>query len=476
MAAIQKTLNHRNDIYTENQKDWNFYTRTYIGGRKYVESILLRHPRESVQNYLSRRSEGYNFNYATSIIDLFNFYLTEKTPVRELAGLEDDVLWEMFERDCDLTGTNFDSFLTRSQKLSSVSGTSGILVNKAGKKYANKQGEVNARVYPYCSLYTMPNILDWTWGIDKQTNRPVLEYLMLREDDELYHLWYPNGWQIWQYKKYKTPRLLSSGKNPLGVIPFVWLPNIKTIDHIYLGESDIKEVSLIVASIVRNLSYGEEVIKFGGFPMMRMPMEAANSNGPSNSNSAGPTAILEFDPEKGDGGKPDWLESEVADPVDAILKWIDRKADEIYRVCHLSGVHGQRKSNNEVASGLALRYEFQQLNAVLGQKTDNLCEAEMNIIRYWLLWQNEKKLADKINVTRTKHFSVDDLAIEIDNIVQAIKAIASETFGKAGKKIIAKHALPDMTDKEVELVNAEIDSGDGTIPLEIKTDADVRSQ
>jgi hypothetical protein len=130
------------------------------------------------------------------------------------------------------------------------------------------------------------------------------------------------------------------------------MPNIKNLTKPYIGVSDIVDISRIVASIIRNLSSGEEMIKFAGFPMMRKPMRWEGEEGQTD--ETGHQAVQEFDPEWGEAGKPDWMESVILEPIEATLKWIDRKVDEIYRVAHLSGVHGQRKSNNEVASGLAL--------------------------------------------------------------------------------------------------------------------------
>ena len=72
----------------------------------------------------------------------------------------------------------------------------------------------------------------------------------------------------------------------------------------------------------------------------------------------GVTAVKSFHK---DYGEPGWIESAVLEPITAILSWMNHKADELYRAVHLSGIHGQRKSANSQASGMALRYEFQQL-------------------------------------------------------------------------------------------------------------------
>lgn len=195
--------------------------------------------------------------------------------------------------------------------------------------------------------------------------------------------------------------------------------------------------------------------------MMRKPMRRDGEDAPED--QTGPRAVQEFDPELGDKGKPDWMESVILEPVESILKWIDRKTDEIYRVAHLSGVHGQRKSNNEVASGLAMRYEFQQLTSVLGKKSHSMCEAEKQIVRFWLMWQNKFDLFKEIKITRSKSFSVDDLSISLDNLIKSMKEVISKTFRQEAQIAMTRMTLPDLKDSIRVQIESEIQSPNNII-------------
>jgi len=259
-----------------------------------------------------------------------------------------------------------------------------------------------------------------------------------------------------------TVHMTGFGSNPLNEIPFVWIPNITSIASWYLGESDIKEISRITGSIIRNMSCGEEMLKFCGFPVLVLPKEPEgyDTDDASSEQEIGPRAILEKDPEHGEGGSPEWMEPKIQEATEANLAWTDRKVDEIYRVAHLSGVHGQRKSNNEVSSGLALRYEFQQLNSVLLQKSQNLSEAELQIIKYWLKWQNHYDMIDSITVTRPKSFSVDELSMDLENVFSTIDKVPSEHYKRLALKKIAMQTMPDMKDADIETIINEIDKAD----------------
>ena len=459
----KKTLEFRNQTYEDNINNWNYYGLAYKGGTDFiVDSLGEQNSRESYENWKARVDEGINFNYCKSIVDLFNFYLTEKKTTRNLKTLEVDIQWQMFLKDADLHGIDYDEWINESEKLAAVYGTIGIFVDKPKTDMKNVAEEIANRVYPYCSAYILPHILDWKYEKDLVSGRPKLVYLKLKDNNGDYRIWTPTDWEVWTIKgidgKEIDPKLIDNGTNLLNEIPFVWMTNIKNLTTPYLGESDLVDISRIVASICRNLSSGEEIIKFAGFPMMRKPMRRDGDD--TQEDLTGAQAVQEFDPEL-PNSKPDWMETVIGEPVTAILNWVDRKVDEIFRIAHLSGVHGQRKSNNEVASGLALRYEFQQLTSVLSKKAENMCEAEREIIRYWLLWQKKGDLFKETEIKRTKNFSIDDLSVNLENLFKAMRATVSNVFKAEAQKHIVRLSLPDLADDLRKKVDAEIDANTG---------------
>ena len=475
-------LRKTNEYYDANIEDWAFYALAYKGGRAFIEEAIGgQNTRESLKNYQERLEEAYSFNYVASIVDLFNFYLTEKPTIRDVkdAGLENDRQWKMFLKDCDQNGTDFEEFMNEAQKRSSVQGTVGILVNKPNVPEANTiQKEIERRIYPYCSVYTVNNVLDWKYEKDPYTGRKKLMFLKLKDGDGRFHLWWPHKWEVWEITDQELCMLYEEGENPLGEIPWVWMQNLKDISSPYFGKSDIVDISWIVASIVRNLSCGEEILKWAGFPMMRVPMTSEDYNDQNQDGEVetGSTAVHQFNPEFGEGGKPDWMETEVLDPIEAILKWIDRKVDEIFRMAHLSGVHGQRKSNNEVASGLALRYEFQQLTSVLYKKSVNKVEAERSVVRFWLMWQKKEWDDEKVDIRERKNISVDDLSVDLENLRLSMKSVMSEMFRVRVQQTIVRQALPDLSDKDRKEIDKQIEDAHGKIPEDVLKSSDKKNQ
>jgi len=456
-GMTKKKLQKKNELYVKNIDDWTLYDLVWRSGKPLIDESLYRHERESLKNHTNRIRDGYVFNFGKSIIDIYSFYLNEKKVIRTLEGLENNEQWKMFQKDCDLTGTNYNVFIDEIQKFSSIYGSFGILVNKPGNKNIETiADEIEKSIYPYYAAYSLPNIFDWEWEKDPITHRKFLSFLKLKESGQNYLLWYPDHWEQWTLETpTKQPKKVNDGNNPLGEIPFVWMLNIKDFTYMELGSSDLVDIARIVTSIAQNLSCGEEMIKLAGFPIRRQPMETEDSG--DDETQTGPRAVEEFNPEFGDKGKADWMPTEILEPVEAALKWIDRKTDEIYRIAHLSGVHGQRKSNNEVASGLALRYEFSQLNQVLNAKSTNQTEAELQALRLWLKWQDKEELFNNIDIKRSSEFSIDELSVALDNAIVGYKNVVSKTFRVLTQQKIAEHVLPDMSQEDKTKIKTEIE-------------------
>lgn len=441
---------------------WLFWSLAYDGDDDFIKSVILQHDRESISNFATRRDNAEVFNYSATIIDLYSHYLSQSKVNRELGSLADDELWKIFNKDVDLYGTDYDVFWISVNKTSSVYGFCGILVDKPKMSKAdikNKQQEINDKLYPYYSLYTPENITDWTWKRDPQTARPILTYLKLREREGSYLVWTRDEWERWSPKEGDETNfeLVQFGDNPLKEIPFVWVANYTNMKKPHLGVSDLRAIARIQANITRDLSHGEEIIKYAAFPMMRKPQELAPRAGQED--VSGVTAILEFDPEHPES-KPDWLDAKVKEPIDSILDWIDRKVSEVYRTSHLSSVHGQ--FSKQAKSGVALRYEFQQLSSVLSAKGAKLDEAEMKTIYFWKKWQNDN--SGFVEVSRPGNFNIEDLTVILENVLLSKNIVRSLRFNKQAQKRISRLVLPDAE----ENVFAEIDK-----EIETQTELDV---
>lgn len=460
-TSMQKEDLLRKHLYHKKfSQAWETYLKMKQSGDELVDYAIYQQPRETYKNFEARRRDAIVYNLAKTVIDIFSFYMSEKETVYSIPGLENDTQWRMFIDDADLQGTNYSVLMNEAQKYSSYFGAVGMLVNRPFSDGTTLQDEIDKGVYPYYTMYSLPNIFDWQYMKDPVTHRKILVYLKLYEEDGTWTIWTPGSWEQWSiHPKRGVAVLTAKGINPLGEIPFTWMVNIRNMEYPEVGQSDIVDIARIVLSIAQNMSSADEIIKYAGFPIMRIPMKRQDILSPKIDEEVdtGPTATSEFDPSLGKDGKADWMPTQIKEPIDAILSVVEGKCNEVYRIAYLSGIHGQRKSGNEATSGLALRYEFSQLNSVLINKTINKIEAELTLLYYWLKWKNMSEIFDNVEIKGSKEFSIDELAVTLDNAIIAYKAVLSKTFREEIQKKIANRTLSDLPQEKKTKIISEIE-------------------
>lgn len=453
--------------------EWELYERVAHGGKALVEYALRKNPRESNANFQERLQDACAFNLGKSIIEIYNFYLSQNTATRKLP-MTGDAFWKMFETDVDHRGTDYENFWIQAHRFASIYGSVGILVNKPPSVGKTEVEDLESGIYPYYSLYLPHNIMNWEFLFDPQSHRYELSKLILREVDGSRTIWRKHRWERWKVEYTgHTPKaeLLYWGYNILGEIPFVWLQNIHHATEYPLGVSDLADIALIVCSVVNNISCGEEVIKFAGFPMLRLPREREGDFIEyDDKQPVGVRSVLEYDPSLGDAGKPDWMPTKIKEPVEAILMWIAKKNEEILRLSHLSGMYGQQvSSHGRTTSGLALRYEFSKLQSVLMAKSASLTEAEYNACAFWLKWRGLGELIHEVSISRGNQFNLDELAVSLENAANAMAIVNSKRFRELVQERIVKNTTPDISPDDVNFIIREIQENapEGNDPVDL---------
>jgi len=457
---IVTMLQETHKLYDENIESWQYYRMSYEGGPEFIQQSLIQHPRESIENYKARLEKGICINYCQSIVDLFNFFLTDDPPLREIETINTNSIeykrFLNFLDDADLNGNSYDFFLNETHRLSSVYGTMGILIDKP--QYENDAKDESC--YPYAAAYSPEAILDWEIERDHRTGRRYLTYLKLK-DGEDYLLFWIDRWERWKIDikagEEEVAIKIASGINPLNEIAFIWLPNVRVFGSYNMGISDISDLSYIASSIIRDFSRADEILDIAGFPMMRMPMETEDAleNETSPEITVSERSVLEFNPEFGDSAKPDWLESRIKEAIESILLIQDRKIEEAYRIMFLSGVY-ENRDKAQTKSATALRYQYQQLNALLIKKSKALIHADMKILQLFFKWQNISLSKPDIKITRPEDFALGALVESLANAVTGLQEIKSKTFRFITKKNMINLLHPNLSEKDYNVISEEL--------------------
>jgi len=480
MAAKQKEVDTKtpnltieqlqsvHELYAMFKDEWDFLYAAYEGTRALIAAgQLVRHERETPENYDKRCDQAFGFNYTQSIVDVLNFYLFKKSVKRTLpVKIQDDAIWAMFEGDCNMERDGVDEYLAEVSRLASIMGMVGILVDKAGKQLDSRAEQIKYKVHPYFATFFPQNILDWEYAKDEY-GRPFLSMLKLLQDDDTYLIWYPDQFETWKVpvnekgeplSNQQKAEFVSALTHPLGKIPFTFVINKKWKKK-PIGKSDVSDIARIDVSIIRNLSQGEEIIDYQAFPMMRKPFKEARPDQQTDqSDEVGPTAVLGFDPDNPDS-KPDWLESEVSDPLDAIKNWIVQKISEIYRTSNIGGMQSTEGSN-QVESGVALQTRFQMLNSSLVRKAIILEKVEFRLYEFFYLWEYPDKIEtylDETKIERDRTYDVENLTEDLENIITSKTIVKSKTFDGLLQKKTVRKMLPSYTDSQLQEIDDEID-------------------
>ncbi len=486
MSEEETKLRNTHPTFDKYYEEWRFLNAAYEGVRALIAyGALKKHERESETNYQNRLDQAYGFSYSKSVVDIFNSYLFKKEfPTEIPKALTNDEQWKQFQADCDLEGTEFDTFFVDEQRNASILGHVGLFVDKPQVEKDNRQEEINEGIYPYVVAYKPMAILDWQITRD-EFGRKILTYLKVLDDDSRYRIWTLDKWEVWEVQyadsgervgvteltqvgeqptkaetqgKGTTAKKIAEGENKLGEIPFVVLWNQRSNIDKDVGVSDITDVSRVDSGIIRNLSQIEQIIDYSAFPMMRKPMKEAGAAADPK-DETGVVAVLEFDPEKPES-KPDWLASESEGAIKAVLDVIAVKVAEIYRSSNIGGMSATEISTS-AKSGVALKTEFQLLNSKLVKKGKNVAKAKYDVTRLWLKWQDEwDKYKDDLIYDYVKTFELEDLASDLENILTSSVIVQqSDRFKKEIQKLVVRMILPSLDEQVLAEIDKEIEEG-----------------
>src|SRR3990170_3919597 len=441
---LEKTHPH----YERHLNEWQFFVRSYFGGKFYRDgNYLIQHPFESSANYSRRKDIAYYYNYCSPIVDIFVSHLFRKPAKRDYGSLKGDPLFEAFVSDADLEGATLPQFIRDAQRFASIYGGVSIVVDRPDVTAGTRKEAIDGDIRPYLSLVTPENLIVWSFERGP-SGKSVLGRVKIREDKDTYRIWNRSGWELWEVVKGKNEvRLLDAGEHGLGVVPVVTLYN-KRSGVKMLGVSDIQDIADINKNIYYLCSDAKEIIENTAFPMLAVPYA---KGGGDEEKELGPRNILQFDPSEADA-RPYWLEAPHSSLTE-IREWVKQDINEIHRIAKMGGVKAT-EDFSAARSGVALELEYQQLYATLSEKADNIEQAENQLLALWARW--EGKEFDGV-IDYPDDFSVKDIERDLGSAIKAQSArVDSLTFRRELQKKIAGAVLPKADEKTRALIFSEI--------------------
>lgn len=383
-----------NLMYNDYQDRWQFYLESYMGGDEYRSAgHLTKYVNESNQEYDARLYATPLDNHCRSVVSVYTSFLFREEPDRDFGSLIADPMLESFLDDADLDGRDLDSFMKEVSIWSNVFGHAWILISKPNIGAVTMADELASGVRPYVNLLTPLAVIDWKWSRNAM-GAYTLSYFKYVEDTNadvsVIKEWTPTT--ITTYEVDNEQKVVNSEQvevNGLGKIPAVICYGTRSPVR-GIGASDISDIADHQKKIYNELSEVEQSIRLNGHPaLVKTPDVEA---------SAGAGAIVSMPDNLDPGLKPYMLS--VSTDIGAIYASIAASVAAIDKMANTGAI---RTSESRSISGVAMRTEFELLNAKLAEKADNLELAEEQMWKFYAeyqgrVWDGEVEYADSFNI------------------------------------------------------------------------------
>tara|TARA_R100000654_G_scaffold10949_2_gene23931 strand:+ start:2457 stop:3869 length:1413 start_codon:yes stop_codon:yes gene_type:complete len=432
--------------YSENQKNWEMFIRSFNGGYDYtLGQYLNRYNLELDNEFNQRLANTPCDNHCKNIIQIYSSFLFRERASRDFGSMSEEPSLQMFLKDADLEGNNFNTVMKTAQNYASIYGHCFMILDKPNIQTATRAEELNQEIRPYVSIVTPENVFDWNF--ERQSNgKYILNYLKIREEVDrkggsYMRIWYPDRVDTIYVEDERTePTLIDTAENQIGKIPAVILYNSKSHKR-GIGQSDLVDIAELQKAIYNEYSEIEQLIRLTNHPSL---VKTAGVNA-----SAGAGAVIEMPDEMEPNLKP-YLLQPSGQNLTSIMDSISKKVEAINRIAHTGAV---RTTKQQVSSGIALQTEFELLNARLSEKADNLQLAEEQMFRIYAEYQNAK-FDGEINYPDS--FNIRDYSTDLLFYQQAKSInVPSPTLNKEIDKEIARAVVDD--DEKLTTIMDEID-------------------
>lgn len=433
---MNSNIEYQHPDYDANEKRWELYLRSYMGGEEYqAGNYLVGYLNESENEYARRINLTPIDNHCKNVVHIYSSFLWRTPPVRVLNSLAGNPAVEAMVNDADLDGAGLNSFMKQAQIWSSVYGHVWILVDKPESNAQTRAEELEQDIRPYLSLFTPENVFDWKWE-RSPSGRFELTYLKLREavDREnatttvsYFRIWRKDTIQHWKSDGDKET-MISEIDNPLGKIPAVYLPAARSVNR-GVGISDLSDIAYMQKAIYSELSEIEQLIRISNHPSLVKTYDTDAS--------AGAGSVINVPDDAAETMAP-FLLQPSGQNIDSIRESIKDKVEAINRMAQMGAVRG---TDAKTMSGIAMQTEFQMLNAKLAEKADLLELAEEHLWGYVANWLDVTPDAE---VFYPDSFDLRDYDKELE-FLQKMKAsgVRSATLVQELDKQIADLALDD---------------------------------
>lgn len=476
-----RTLTRTHPLYARMLPAWVSYLDLYEGEN--LHRYIHRHARESRESHAMRAKRIIYRNFCAPVVDLYLHYIFSKHITRQPGTSPTPIAeeWARFLTDVDRRHGTIDAFMTQVARCALIFGHVFVLVDVP---YTSRQPHNEAErramlLSPYCSLYFPTEAVNWALDDDGKLlwirfREPLPDQAdpfqpfsvrdiraMIEEDPLLslpaspapavwarrtsrarYRTWTRTEWAIHEVRG-DNVACVAYGEHGLGEVPVVPVYNRRSARYPFIGQSLISDISKLNIGILNIDSMIDEAVYQQTINILvigRQPTDADEI-------IIGTNNVLEYS-----GDRPPYFLSPSTAPVAFMEERIARMREEIYRLAKLGGGLGLEPRGSP--SGIALAFEFNETNAVLAERADELERAEREIHRLWHRWFG---IDWDGAVDYPNDFSIQSFLEELQIVTVGGDAIRSPTFRRALEKRAARRILRNADAETLSQIEREID-------------------
>lgn len=455
--TIVTMIRRRLPRYAERKLDWDFYWKSYQGGREYIEENLFQYYKEGNIEFRRRKERAYRENHCKRVIDLINSYLFAAPASRETSN----ALVGEFFNNIDGRGHDVNHFMKRVALFTSIFGRAYIVVDRPAIPAERRTGTAadNLSAPPYCWILTPQDMLDVAFTEEGKIKWALLRENIRDDDDPMtctgevksqYRLWTPEEWVLYDDANNEIAR----ETHGLGLVPIIPVDNEEGDE--YDGQSLIGDIAFVDRAIFNNWSRLDTIINDQTFSQLIFPIEGLAFDELATSAELrekymvlATNRILFYSAAA--AVKPEFI-SPDASQADFILRTIERQIRQLYASM---GMQAETATETTTQSGVAKAYDFDKLNKTLASKADNLEAAESALIEVFSAWQGVEV---DVAIDYPDEFDVKSLADEIDMAGELALLDVSRRFKAEVDKGIVLKALPKAKQAVIKEIFNEIDA------------------
>jgi hypothetical protein len=371
-----------------------------------IGSYLIRHPRESDQKYLNRQAIAYYLNYLQPVVDSHVTPLFRREITRT-ATAGNGGMWDAFFEDADGGGHGLGDVMRKAAFPAKRDGLH-ILVMTAPKD-APRTAEEAIKAPPF--IYGVPALDILSLQRDRFGRIAVLQHAEMvtvnGEQVQGGRELRADGWRT-----FFGEQTIEQGAfdRPYTSAPVVEIAPGATLRGAMLPRSEFVAVARCCHRLFNLCSELDEILRMQTFSILTYPAKDVTSI------TVGTNNILGYDPEFR-GATPAFI-APSNEPAAVLQDQFDRLVREIYRMSlltHQTGSTNKGQTQN-LASGIALRIDRENLDSALADFANALEQAEKGIADLWA-WITGETITYEVAYPRD--FTLQDMATELQPLLDA---------------------------------------------------------